>query len=82
MSGDRPEKLRVLAILTGPTAEAVVDGERRGLGAVEELFEMKDNPIEVRARLQQGPHPFVSGRAQWVLHSSSLVPLSPTPRCA
>lgn len=44
----RPQKWRVLGVLTGPTADAIVEGDQRGLGAIEEIFELPGSEAEVR----------------------------------
>ena len=44
----RPARFRVLGVLTGPTADAIVEGDQRGLGAIEELFELPGSEAEVR----------------------------------
>jgi hypothetical protein len=50
----RPLKWRVLGVLTGPTADAIVEGDQRGLGAIEEIFELPGTEAEVRSALEQG----------------------------
>lgn len=45
----RPFKWRILGVLTGPTADAIVEGDQRGLGAIEEIFELPGTEAEVRS---------------------------------
>ena len=44
----KPEQLRVLGIFTGPTTDSVVEGEQKGMGALEELLNLPEGQAEVR----------------------------------
>lgn len=37
----------VAGVLTGPTADALVDGDEKGLGAIEEIFSLPGAEAEV-----------------------------------
>ena len=40
--------MKILGLLTGPTVEAVVEGEQRGLGPIEEVFDLPENLAQVK----------------------------------
>lgn len=39
--------MKILGLLTGPTVEAVVEGEQRGLGPIEEVFDLPESLAQV-----------------------------------
>ena len=44
-------KLKVAALMVGPTAGSAVEGEQRGLGGVEQLIDVPESVAKVRALL-------------------------------
>jgi len=47
MSARQGGPMRVLGILTGSTVDAVVEGELRGCGALEELLDLPESKAQV-----------------------------------
>ena len=48
MSFTPGQPMKILGLLTGPTVEAVVEGEQRGLGPIEEVFDLPENLAQVK----------------------------------
>jgi hypothetical protein len=40
--------IKILGLLNGPTVESQIEGEQRGLGCIEEVFDLPENIAQVR----------------------------------
>ena len=53
MSGAPVKPIKILGLLNGPTVESHIDGEQRGLGPIEEVFDLPEYIAQVRHYRQQ-----------------------------
>jgi hypothetical protein len=48
MSRTPGKPMKILGLLNGPTVESCIEGEQRGLGCIEEVFDLPENIAQVK----------------------------------